>query len=85
MSLSSGEMTSSAKHGGRQDVVITVLLVLAGIALAICLFAAGLFWRGKPTTKGTARSGAETRCNGNSSRNEEEKCERPQIHGGVSG
>ena len=37
----------------KRDVVITVLLVIAGIILAICLFAAGLLWREKPTTKGT--------------------------------
>ena len=31
----------------KRDVVITVLLVLAGIILAIVLFGAGVFWRGK--------------------------------------
>ena len=31
----------------KRDVVITVLLVIAGIILAIVLFGAGVFWRGK--------------------------------------
>jgi hypothetical protein len=37
-------------------VIITALLVIAGVLLAICLFAAGLLWREKPTTKGTSVS-----------------------------
>jgi hypothetical protein len=40
-----------AKSAARREAIITSLLVIAGIVLAICLFAAGLFWRGKPTTK----------------------------------
>ena len=31
----------------KRDVVITVLLVIAGIILAIVLFGAGVFWKGK--------------------------------------
>lgn len=40
-----------AKGTARREAIITSLLVIAGIVLAICLFAAGLFWRGKPTAK----------------------------------
>ena len=43
-------MASSARKTERQEAVITVLLVIAGILLAICIFAAGLLWRGKPRT-----------------------------------
>ena len=40
-----------AKSAAQREAIISSLLVIAGIVLAICLFAAGLFWRGKPTTK----------------------------------
>ena len=47
-------MSGSAKNVALREAVITALLVIAGVLLAICMFAAGLFWRGKPAMKGTA-------------------------------
>jgi len=47
-------MSGSAKNVALREAVITALLVIAGVLLAICMFAAGLFWRGKPVMKGTA-------------------------------
>lgn len=44
-------MASTAKNDKRRDIVVNALLVIAGVLLAICLFGAGLFWRGKPATK----------------------------------
>src|ERR1700745_3631044 len=46
-----GKMLSPDKRTKRQEAAISALLVIAGIVLAICLFAAGLLWRGKPKTK----------------------------------
>jgi len=34
-----------------RDTVINVVLILAGIALAIALFGAGAFWKGKSSPK----------------------------------
>lgn len=44
-------MVRRAGRAGRREAIITFLLVITGIVLAICLFAAGLLWRGKPRTK----------------------------------
>jgi hypothetical protein len=35
----------------KRDTVINVLLIIAGIVLAIALFGAGAFWRGKVAPK----------------------------------
>jgi len=70
-------MLSPAKRTERQETAITALLVIAGIALAICLFAAGLLWRGKPKTKGAFAVGNGVHAEGRSAvttkfRNEEQ-------------
>jgi len=44
-------MASKAKNEKRRYVVVNALLVIAGVLLAICLFGAGLLWRGKTSTK----------------------------------
>jgi hypothetical protein len=45
-------MMNPAKRTERQEAAITALLMIAGIVLAICLFAAGLFWGASQEPKG---------------------------------
>ena len=68
------ELATSAKRASRRETAITILLVMAGLVLAICLFAAGLLWRGVSPKKeaSTDRSATTIHCE---SRNKEEKCD----------
>lgn len=43
-----------------RDLVINILLVLAGIVLAIALFGAGVLWRGRNPTKNSHRETPKT-------------------------
>jgi len=48
-----GVQTGHLATGGRmkRETVINLLLILAGIVLAIALFGAGAFWKGKSSPK----------------------------------
>ena len=78
-----GDMTTSAKRTARHQAVITIVLVVAGMVLAACLFAAGLLWRGKPLRKEALTGKSETSCSIPGNEMKEEKCKSQQIANGL--
>jgi len=54
------DTTTSAKRTARHETLITIVLVVAGMVLAACLFAAGLLWKGKPSRKEAFKGQSES-------------------------
>jgi len=72
-------VATPVKRKARHETVITMLLVIAGIVLAFCLFATGLLWRGKLSRKEALRHRSETPIFHSEDRSKEEKCENRDI------
>jgi len=75
-------MAIADKRSARREMLITALLIIAGVLLAICLFAAGLRWKSEPTTKGAFGQRSEMRAVHFQICNEEELCERRLLKNG---
>ena len=54
-------MAATTRSSRRREALITALLVIVGIVLAICMFAAGVLWRSRPARQSSFRLGPSPR------------------------